>query len=215
VIAELFPDSVVTVEAGDAHWNGALLPEEEAQILRAVPKRRRDFTAGRLCAREALARLGLAPGPLLSDADRVPRWPPGVVGSISHTAGWCGVAVARAEQAAGIGLDVEGDAPLDSRLVERICTPGERKAFVRLAPPPAADWPKLVFSLKEAVYKAYFPLARHFLGFHDVELEIDPAASRFEARLLRADAPAAAGRRRFPGRYAASGGFVCAGVLLA
>lgn len=215
MIAALFPDTVVTVEAGDAHWSGVLLPEEEAQIRRAVPKRRRDFTAGRLCAREALARLGCPPGPLLTDGDRVPRWPPGVVGSISHTAGWCGVAVARTRDAAGIGLDAEGAAPLDPRLVERICTPREREAFGHLPTPPAADWPKLAFSLKEAVYKAYFPLARHFLGFHDVELEIDPVAARFQARLLRADAPAAAGRRQFGGRYAAAGGFVCAGVVLA
>ncbi len=214
MLEALFPETVVTVEASDRHFGGALLPEEEAQIRRAVPRRRRDFTAGRSCAREALARLGFAEQPLLSDADRVPRWPPGAVGSISHSGSWCGVAVARAESAAGLGLDVEGDAPLEPSLVPRICSPQELECFGRLPPPPAADWPKLAFSLKEAAYKAYFPLARTFLGFHDLELEVDAEAGAFAARLLRADAPAAAGRRRFCGRFGAAAGFVCAGVVL-
>ncbi len=214
MIEGLFPETVVTVEAGDAHWSGALLPEEEAQIRRAAPRRRRAFTAGRVCAREALERLGFAERPLLSDADRVPCWPPGAVGSISHTGDWCGVAVARAESAVGLGLDVEGDAPLEPRLAPRICSPLELERFGRLPPPPAADWPKLAFSLKEAAYKAYFPLARTFLGFHDLELEVDAETGAFAAQLVRADAPAAAGRRRFCGRYRAAVGFVCAGVVL-
>lgn len=215
MIRELFPESVVTVEATETHWTGTLLPEEEAQIRSAGEKRRREFTAGRLCAREALERLGVRAFPLVSDADRVPRWPPGVVGSISHSASWCGVAVARADAALALGLDVERTGPLGAELEERVCRRAELARFARLPRPATADWPKLAFSAKEAAYKAYYPLARRRLDFHDLELEFDPEAGSFVARLVRDDAPSAAGRRAFAGRFALGECFVYTGVHLA
>jgi 4'-phosphopantetheinyl transferase EntD len=42
----------------------------------------------------------------------------------------------------------------------------------------------VLFSAKESVYKAWFPLSRRWLGFEDVEVSIDPAAATFRARLL-------------------------------
>jgi 4'-phosphopantetheinyl transferase EntD len=214
VIRELFPEAVVTVELEASRCAGALLPEEEAQIRGVGEKRRREFRAGRLCARAALARLGIEGHALVSDEQRVPRWPPGVVGSLSHSGAWCGVAVARRETAVGLGLDVEIGGPLGARLASRVCTADEIARFAALPILEGADWPKLCFSAKEAVYKSYYPLTRHALGFRDVELEFDPAGQRFVATLIRSDAPSAAGRRSFPGRFAVGAGRVCTGVCL-
>jgi len=45
--------------------------------------------------------------------------------------------------------------------------------------------PRLVFCVKEAVYKCLFPITRAFLGFEDVSVELDEGT--FRAR-LRVDA---------------------------
>ena len=57
---DLLPAVVAVSVAGPADWSGELLPAERAALgERAVLHRRRDFTAGRVCARRALATLGL------------------------------------------------------------------------------------------------------------------------------------------------------------
>ena len=55
----------------------------------------------------------------------------------------------------------------------------------------------MVFSGKEAIYKAINPMTGEFLGFSDVELEIDPEEGEFRARCrrdLRSSGLVAAGR---------------------
>jgi 4'-phosphopantetheinyl transferase EntD len=215
-IRSLFPEPILALtapEGGEAEEAG-LHPEETACVARAGAKRRREFAAGRAAARRALAQLGIDGFALLPDAARVPRWPEGVVGSISHCAGCCGVAVARRGRILSLGLDVERAGPLEDELLARICTPGERERARRLAPPEGVDWGKLVFSAKESAYKCYFPLARTLLGFHDMEIEFSADASRFSARLLREGAPSAGGARRFEGRAAWTRDLVCSGVVL-
>lgn len=212
MIETLFDAPVVTVAASEATTAGALLPAEAACIRRAVDKRRREFTAGRLCARTGLAKLGIHGFALVPDAERVPVWPPGVTGSISHCKGYCGVALARLDAVAGLGFDVERAAALEPELLARICTARERARLPSQAGAP--DPGKLTFCAKEAFYKCYFPLARTFLGFQDVEVEFAPGLRGFEARLVRADAPAARGVRELAGRLAWNDAFVFAGVSL-
>ena len=209
----LFPEAVIALTAGEGEA-GPLLPEEEASITRAVAKRRREFAAGRSAARRALAQLGIQGFALLPDADRVPRWPEGVVGSISHCAGCCAVAVARRGPILSLGLDVERAEPLEEDLLRRICTPRELERARAQRPPGGADWGKLVFSATESAYKCYFPLARKLLGFQDMEIDFSPDAARFSARLINQRAPDAAGARRFEGRAAWTRELVFAGVVL-
>jgi len=212
VISTLFAEPVVTVSATEAMESGALLPAEAACIPRALSKRRREFTAGRLCAREALAQLGIHGFPLVVGEARVPVWPPGVVGSISHCRGFCGVAVARADAVAGLGLDVERAEALEPELVARICTPRERERLRARAGAP--DPGKLTFCAKESFYKCYFPLTREFLGFQDVEVEFEPDQRGFRARLVREAAPSVRGLRELAGRLAWNDALVFAGVTL-
>jgi 4'-phosphopantetheinyl transferase EntD len=150
-----------------------------------VESRRRAFAAGRRCARRLLAELGAPPGPLLVEPSRAPRWPEGFVGSISHGAGLCLVAVARRGTLLGLGVDVESDAPLDERLARRVCTEPELRAFARSGDAlEAGRLAKLAFSAKEALYKCVHPLFGQPLGFADAAIEPDPATGRFAARPL-------------------------------
>src|ERR1041384_4989182 len=73
LIDTLFPAEVLTLAATPEMWSGTLLPQEEACLSpRAIAKRRREFTAGRVCARAALARLGIRGVPLVAGPDRSP-----------------------------------------------------------------------------------------------------------------------------------------------
>jgi len=209
VIEELLPPSVVVVRGTPELATRPLHPEEARCALEMGETRRREFALGRACAQAALARLGLA-GPVLRDR-REPRWPQGAVGSLTHCDGFCAAAVARAEDVRAIGIDAELDAPLSQRAAERICTPEEREHMAGLPPLPSGQWEKLVFSAKESFYKAYFPLGRTFLGFHDAALHFDPDTRSFRVRVLRADAPPPHAAR---GRYALAPPHVLTAVVI-
>ncbi len=219
MIGTLFPGSVVTLEATAEMWSAPLLPEEEACLSpRAVAKRRREFAAGRACARAALARLGVRDFPLRVESDRSPLWPRGIVGSLSHCGDYCGVAVARKGSIAGLGLDVERARPLQDRVALMICTEAERTRLAALPDLPPGLWAMVVFCAKESTYKCFYPLARMFLDFHDVEIDLEPAAGAFTARVLKARGAAGGAAdppvRALHGRFAWNDAYVFAGVTL-
>lgn len=196
-----------------------LYDEEVKLVERAVEKRRHEFRAGRHCARSALRSLGVSPLPILSRASRAPEWPPGYVGSITHTGdlpfGFAAAVVAHETVMRGLGVDAESDAPLAEELRERILTEAELE-FLRGQPRAQRGlFAKLIFSGKEAFYKCQFPLTGRFLGFEDVELRLDLGKSRFHValrceadELLREAAGAA-------GRYTIFGGLILTGAQLA
>ncbi len=216
MIEALFPAGVCVATGPDDR--DAPLHPEEALLARAMgPARRREFAAGRACARRALQALGVPDAPTLRGLRRAPRFPDGVVGAITHTSGFCAAAVARRTSFAGIGLDAERDQSLSERAVARICTEHELAALRALPGRTPEHWGALVFSAKETLYKAYFPLTGVFIGFRDAEISLEPESERtgaFSARLVRADAPDAAGRREFAGRYASDGARVLTGLVI-
>lgn len=175
----------------------ALSPEEAEPVARAVQKRRAEFAVGRRLARTLLAELGAVPGPLLAGPDRRPRWPAGVLGSISHSDALCAVAaVRRGEGLASIGLDVERLRPLGADVLAAIARPEERARLERLPPAWRDVGGLLLFAAKEAVYKAQSPLTDVFLEFEAVSIELDLGAQgtegAFQATLTdQGGAPAA------------------------
>jgi len=132
LIADLLPPAVAAVEsAGDLPEPGPVLfPVEEAVMHTAGPRRRAEFAAGRLCARAALARLGVPAAPILPGPAGQPRWPAGVTGSITHCAGYRACAVARTTNVAAIGIDAEPDAALPAGLIDMVAT-GPERAWIR------------------------------------------------------------------------------------
>lgn len=178
-LTRLFDDPRVEVAEMDprlATPSLGLYPEEERAVAKAVLSRRRQFTAGRCLARQAWQRLGQAPVALLSDEQRVPIWPAGIVGTITHTEIWCAAAVARRGDVAGLGADVEPATPLELSLWHRICRPEER-SFLDAQPAPLAGLlAKGLFSAKESIYKALYPRVRVFLDFQGMHIALEPTA---------------------------------------
>lgn len=216
MIEEILPACVIAVEAWHDCADAELFPEEEALVGRAVEKRRREFTTARMCARTALRQLGQPAASILTGERGEPLWPAGVVGSITHCDGYRACAVARSSEMVTIGIDAEPNAALPDGLLGDIARPEELPALRRLeAELPRVHWDRLLFSAKESVYKAWFPLAERWLGFEDAVLEIDPDAGTFEARLLvpgpsLADAPL----RGFAGRFRVDKGIVATAIAM-
>lgn len=177
----LFPAGVALAWERSGAPSAPLFPEEAALVAQAVAKRRGEFAQGRACARRVLAELGVAPAPLLPGEMREPRWPPGIVGSITHDSELCAAVAARADAFAGLGIDVEPDAPLEDNVAARIWSPAEADAARASGAVPFESAAKLVFSAKEAVYKCQFALTQTYIGFGAVTLRLGDGT--FEATL--------------------------------
>ena len=200
MIDSLLPEGIVAVRADADVARDAAHPDEFRRAETMGPKRRHEFLLGRACARRALSRL-IEDFALLSDADRAPIWPDGIVGSITHSGDFCAAAVAHSADFAGLGIDAASAAPLSERIVGRIANDRERARLEALPSTEPSLWGTLLFSAKESLYKCYFPNTRTFLGFRDAEVEIDRNTSSFCARLCREDAPSLSGMRDFRGRF--------------
>ncbi|MEU5727091.1 4'-phosphopantetheinyl transferase superfamily protein [Micromonospora sp. NPDC047738] len=218
MIEALLPPAAVPVEAFSDLPGESPYPGEEDLVARAVETRRREFVTARRCAREALARLGYAPAPIRSGPRREPVWPAGVVGSITHCAGYRAAAVGRITELASLGIDAEPHGRLPDGVGALVTVAGEPDLLGRLADAdPGVHWDRLLFSAKESVYKAWYPLTGRWLGFEDAELSVDPAAGTFTARLLvdgrRTDGGPELTELR--GRYLVARGLVVTAVAVA
>jgi 4'-phosphopantetheinyl transferase EntD len=214
VIEKILPAKIACAEAFADPPDAVLFPEEEALVAKAVDKRRREFTTARGCARTALACLGVAPAPILAGERGAPQWPAGFVGSITHCAGYRAAAVARVRDVLTIGLDAEPDQVLPDGVLDAVSLPGERARLCQLAAAaPGTCWDRLLFSAKESVYKAWFPLTRRWLGFEDADITVNPADGTFEARLLVA-VPVVNGSplAGFAGRWLAADGLILTAI---
>jgi 4'-phosphopantetheinyl transferase EntD len=185
MIGEILPPEVAAEEAFGDLPDVKLFPAEEAVIAQAVDKRRREFTTARGCARAALARLGLPPVPIVPGLRGAPQWPSGVVGSITHCAGYRASAVARHADIVTIGLDAEPHDDLPSGVLGTVASADEQaRVAVLAAVAPEVCWDRLLFSAKESVYKAWFPLTCRWLGFEEASIDFDRSRRTFSARLL-------------------------------
>lgn len=186
MIEALLPASAAVVEAFCDVPGEAPFPGEERLIDKAVESRRGEFVTARRCARSALAALGCsAPGPILSGSRREPLWPAGVAGSITHCAGYRAAAVARRDDVASIGIDAEPHDQLPEGVLDAVTLTPEREHLRRLAvEEPGVHWDRLLFSAKESIYKAWYPVTGRWLDFHDAEVRLNPHTSRFHARIL-------------------------------
>ena len=216
MIEDLLPACVAVVEARHDERAARLFPEEEAIVGRAVDKRRREFTTARACARAALHELGFPPVSIPTGERGEPLWPASVVGSITHCDGYRAGAVARSSEIVTIGIDAEPSAPLPDGLLGDIARPEELPLLRRLElDRPQVHWDRLLFSAKESVYKAWFPLAGRWLGFEDAVVEFDPDATTFSARLLVTGPSLPSGTLRgFSGRWSVEDGIILTAIAM-
>jgi 4'-phosphopantetheinyl transferase EntD len=207
--------AAVLREPGDV---GLLLPAETLHLGRALPKRAREFAAGRLCARRAMAEFGIVDFALEVAADRQPIWPESMVGSITHTAGFCAAVAAPRRVASALGLDSEVVGDVKAEILPSICVADEIAWMASLPGSDRHAAAALMFSAKEAFYKLQYPAVGEHLGFHDVSVTVPHWAGRcgeFQINATRTIAMSARAPLPFNGRYLFHEEYVTAGMGLA
>jgi 4'-phosphopantetheinyl transferase EntD len=182
MIDVLLPVDVACAEMWGDDPFASLLTEETAFSGRVMNSRVKEFTTARTCARRALLKLGLPPSPILRGPHREPLWPPGVVGSITHCNGYRAAAVAKQQDVLTVGIDAEIHDELPAGVLEQALVDEERYWLAQA--PEGIHWDRLIFSAKESVYKAWFPLTGRWLGFEDAVVTFKPMEGVFHARLL-------------------------------
>ena len=155
---------------------------EATLVARAAPSRRLEFITARCCARQALAKLGVGPTPILRGSHGEPEWPDGVVGSITHCRGFRAAAVALTDKARAIGIDAEPHAPLPEEVRGLVLRPEEERRVA--SAPGGVCWDLLVFVAKECVYKAWFPLAGTWLDHADATVSWNASERTFCAEFV-------------------------------
>jgi len=215
----VLPDSadLVYAEMYDDPPHLAALPEEEPLIARSVVKRRNEFVTVRHCARVAMQQLGVPPSPILKGDRGEPRWPVGVVGSLTHCEGYRAAVVGRSAAVRSVGIDAEPHGVLPKGVLDAISLPVERTEISAL--PGELHWDRILFCAKEATYKVWFPLTQRWLGFEDAHITFTVGsvgtAGEFVSRIL-IDPAARSGSplTELSGRWAVAGGLALTAIVL-
>lgn len=208
VIAQLFDADVGVGVTDPRQQQPVLMAGEGDHLADAIPKRCADFAAGRAAARKAMQNIGIAPRPVFAHKDRAPIWPAGITGSITHKDTLCAAVVTAQDKT--LGIDVEEDTPLNPDLMPTVCSERE---IARIAGPHENLLAKLIFSAKEAVYKAQYPVTRQLFGFDHMEVMIDQPGDSFTATFTKPVGMFYAGAT-LPGRFAQVEGHLVTAVTL-
>ncbi|MFE7767208.1 4'-phosphopantetheinyl transferase [Streptomyces sp. NPDC057438] len=191
MIDQLLPATVASAWAREDLPGTRLFPEEEAALGDAVDRRRREYTTVRACARRAFAQLGMEPAPVVPGHRGAPRWPDGLVGSMTHCAGYRAAALARVSDALAVGIDAEPHQALPEGVLDVVARPEERAWIAEHGRRAGVWWDRLLFGAKEAVFKVWYPLTGRELDFDEAVVEFRPrevapghASGLFAARLL-------------------------------
>lgn len=132
----------------------------------AVPKRVAEYLAGRLCAQQALLQLGIRDVQTASGENRAPLWPAGVRGTITHSHDLAMAMVAQSDSCLGIGVDIEHflTPQQEFELQGTVLHPLELLQFSALKHQIRCPL-TLIFSAKESIFKALYPLVHQYFDF--------------------------------------------------
>lgn len=178
-MAELLPSCVATEELAGGVVAVRLFAEEEALMMGCTEARRQEFGSIRSCARTALRTLGVEPCAILRSpwpcypGSAAPVWPSGISGSMTHCRGYHAAAVAWSREVPAVGIDAEPNLPLPEGVVGLIAVPREieeMECHGRINS--AVAWDRVVFSAKESLFKAWWPLNESWLGFRDCVVDV-------------------------------------------
>jgi 4'-phosphopantetheinyl transferase EntD len=145
-----------------------LLPEEACNIPARHPAIRRASGAARWIAHGLLRDIGLNDFAVLRTSSGAPIWPDGITGSLAHDGEMAVAAVAAVSHIGSLGIDVEPAQPLAHDVFALVATPADTTEALEqhLAG-------RILFSAKEAVYKAVYPLDRKMLGYEDIAVDFN------------------------------------------
>ncbi len=195
-----------------ADHTDALLPTETDAIAKAIPRRRAEFATGRILARDCLAQISETPVAIPVGMRRQPAWPDHLTGSITHIGDLCAVALAPLSSCRSIGLDLAICADVDARISERTSTSAELERNGSDVPGNCLH--ACLFSIRESIFKAYYPSTASELDFADVTLDLNGSTGQFVADIINDERPDLFGQRRISGHFAVFDGYAITIVVV-
>lgn len=164
------------------------LHDDEEKILGEDWSRKRvnEFMLERCAANAALKRFFPSPPPVLKGENWEPLWPENITGSISHKEEIAIAVVCKKSQYRGLGIDIEErKQKIDFDISRFICTEEEIQEIYRLHERKKDVVFKLIFSIKEAIFKAFFHATGKLLGFEDIEITFEHGFHNPSAVLIK------------------------------
>ena len=185
-LKDLFSSSVAIAETRNTNIDAAFLsPAERTYLENVSQNRKREFIAGRFCAHEAMMLASMPPENIHIGGKGEPIWPSNIVGSITHSHGYAAAAVARKSDIISVGLDAEIDEPLSSKALQRISNHQEEEWAKTVGGALVQHPGKVLFSAKEATYKAWYPITHEWLGFKEALINFHDQGNTFTVRILK------------------------------
>lgn len=207
-LSALLPENVGFSIGALCHGLEPVYEKESELIVNAVKKRKVEFLNGRHHARKALAAIGKPCAGIGRLPSRAPNWPEGYVGSISHSKYFAGAIAARSSAFLSLGFDIEDKNRISKSLMQYILSKRETWANTK-------SKALIVFSIKEAFFKAYHPRAGEFLDKDDiVVIESDAHPKNYTVELVSNDKPTLLGRRRFSALFAEGDEWIASVVVI-
>jgi 4'-phosphopantetheinyl transferase EntD len=215
MLDSILPAEIIAIEDRGGGSPPPLHPDEARFVSKAVPARQAEFARARACAHEAIRLLGLRPDAILKGPRGEPQWPPGVTGSITHCPGYCAAAATTIDHdVIAVGIDAEPHAPLPEGVLDLIATSSERARLEELGwERPSRHWDRLLFSIKESTFKAWYPLTRIWVEAERLSVKIDPVGGVFLASVKSADSSRARSVR-IEGRFLIADDLVLTATVL-
>ena len=146
----------------------AVLFETEAKTITSpLAEKRRASGAARIVGRALLRELGVPEQAIPKRVSGAPLWPDGITGSFAHDHLVAVAAAGLTRDVGALGIDVEPATPLPADMLDLVTTPNER---IGIDGDPLRG--RVLFVVKEAVYKAVHPLDGKFLDYHDIDVDL-------------------------------------------
>ena len=180
----LMPDSVFSYQQITDSLN-FFSKNEQAIVVNSVKKRQTEFITGRSCARAAIKSLGDPPQSILKGKHGAPIWPQNIVGSISHCKNMATAICSKKKHHQSIGIDIELNNPLATNIVPAVLTKKEQQFLKQTTNINNT----VFFSIKESVFKCYYPLTNELFDFLDVEISINAKTESFSIKWLQKNQP--------------------------
>jgi 4'-phosphopantetheinyl transferase EntD len=125
---------------------------------------------------------------------------------MTHCSGYRAAVVARSQTVLSVGIDAEPDAALPPAMLDLVLSSEERIRLCAMSEAfPDRHWDRILFCAKEAVFKAWFPIARSWLDFLDVSVTVR-ANGTFRAIVHASRVPGVG--PAFDGRWAVANGLI-------
>lgn len=176
---------------------------EISALGRVVHKRKAEFVAGRHAARGALRGIGLPEADILIGNHRQPLPPHEAVLTISHDERLALAVAAPAEKWWGLGVDIADADDLAENLIATICKESDLSNLQHGES--IAERAKLVFCLKEALFKAIFPQVGDWMDFSQSALSLDHASGCYQARIFGTNGAELSLQGQWHGRFSRVG----------